>query len=139
MTSFILALAPEIYPDRAAQIPSLLTKKVKILDKYADFANVFLKKKALVLPDRTKLNKHTINLKNSKQLSYRPIYSLGPGKLETLKTYIKTHLKTRFIQPSKSLADAFIHLIKSQITASACVLIIKISTISQLKTGTPYP
>ena len=29
-------------------------------------------------------------------------------ELETLKTYIKTHLKTGFIQPSKSLTDALI-------------------------------
>ena len=59
-----------------------------------------------MLPERTKLNGHAIDLENGKQPPYWPIYSLGLLELETLKTYIETHLKTRFIQPSKSLADA---------------------------------
>ena len=37
--SFNLALG--IHLDRAAQIAPLLTKKVKILDDYSDFADVF--------------------------------------------------------------------------------------------------
>ena len=52
------------------------------------------------------INKHAIELQNGKQRPYWPIYSLGPLELETLKTYIKTHLKTGFIQLSKSLASA---------------------------------
>ena len=92
-----LNLAPGIHPDRAAQIASLLTKEVKIPDEYLDFTDVFSEKKALVLPERTKLNEHTIDLKDGKQLPYGPIYSLGPVELETLKTYIETHLKTGFI------------------------------------------
>ena len=44
-----LNLVLGIYPDREAQIVSLLTKKVKIPDKYLDFPNVFLEEKALVL------------------------------------------------------------------------------------------
>ena len=84
----------------------MLTKDVKILNKYSDFTNVFLEEKTLVLPERTKLNKHAMNLKNDKQPLYGPIYSLGPVELETLKTYIKTHLKNKFIHPSKSPAAA---------------------------------
>ena len=53
---FNLALAPEIYPERVAQIASLLIEKVLISDKYSDFANVFSEKKALMLPKHTKLN-----------------------------------------------------------------------------------
>ena len=45
-------------------------------------------------------------MEDGKQPPYRPIYSLGPVELEILKTYIKTHLKTGFIRPSKSPADA---------------------------------
>ena len=101
-----LNMTPGIYPDRAAQIASLLAKEVRIPDKYSDFANVFSEAKALVLPERTKLNEHAINLEDGKQPPYGPIYSLGPVKLETLKTYIETHLKTGFIQPSKSPAGA---------------------------------
>ena len=92
-----LNLAPGIYPDRAAQIAFLLTEEVKIPDEYSDFTNVFSGKKTLVLPERTKLNEHAINLEDGKQSPYGPIYSLGLVELETLKTYIETHLKTGFI------------------------------------------
>ena len=73
-----LNLAPDFHPDRAAQIASLLTEKVKIPDKYLDFTNVFSKKKALVLVERNKLNENVINLEDDKQPFYGPIYSLGP-------------------------------------------------------------
>ena len=101
-----LNLTPGIHPDRAAQIASLLTEEVKIPDEYSDFTDVFSKEKALVLPERIELNEHAIDLENGKQPPYGPIYSLGPVELETLKTYIETHLKTGFIRPSKSLAGA---------------------------------
>ena len=101
-----LNLTLGIHSDRAAQIASLLAKEVRIPDKYSDFADVFLEKKALVLLERIELNEYAINLKDSKQPPYGPIYSLGPVELETLKTYIKTHFKTGFIWLSKSLASA---------------------------------
>ena len=92
-----LNLAPGIHLDRAAQIAFLLTEEVKIPDEYSDFTDVFLEEKALVLLERTELNEHAINLENGKQPPYGPIYSLGLVELETLKTYIETHLKTGFI------------------------------------------
>ena len=101
-----LNLAFGIHPNRAVQIVSLLTKEVKIPDKYSDFANVFSEKKVLVLPGRTELNKHAIDLENGKQLPYGLIYRLSLGELETLKTYIEIHLKTEFIRPFKSFAGA---------------------------------
>ena len=101
-------LTPGIFPDRVAQIAFLLTKKVRIPDEYSDFANIFLEEKALVLPEHTKLNDHAINLENGEQPFYGPIYSLGPVELETLKTYMETHLKIGFIQLSKSPAGASI-------------------------------
>ena len=58
------------------------------------------------LPENTGINKHTIELQDGKQPPYERIYSLEPVKLETLKTYIETHLKTGFIRPSKSLGGA---------------------------------
>ena len=103
-----LNLAPGIHPDRAAQIASLLTEEVKNPNKYLDFTDVFSAEKALVLPKRTELNEYAIDLEDGKQPPYGPIYSLGPVELETLKTYIETHLKTEFIQPSKSPAGASI-------------------------------
>ena len=101
-----LNLVPGIHPDREAQIASLLTEEVKIPDEYSDFIDVFSKEKALVLPERTELNEHAIDLEDGKQPPYGPIYSLGPIKLETLKIYIETHLKTGFIRPFKSPAGA---------------------------------
>ena len=76
-------LVPRIHLDKAAQIASLLTEKVKILDEYSDFTDVFSEEKALVLPERTELTECTINLENGKQLPYGPIYSLDPVELET--------------------------------------------------------
>ena len=101
-------LTPRIHLDKVAQIVFLLAEEVRIPDKYLDFANVFSKANALVLPECTKLNEHAINLENGKQPPYGPIYSLGLMKLETLKTYIKTHLKIRFIPSSKSPAGTLI-------------------------------
>ena len=115
-------MALGIYPDKAAQIALLLTKNVKIPDKYLDFVNNFSEKKALMLPERTELNELAINLENSKQPTYKPIYSLGPVELETLKTYIKTYLKTRFIQSSKSSAGALIFFDK-KFDSSFCLCI----------------
>ena len=99
-------LVPRIHPDREAQIAFLLTEEVKNPDEYLDFTNVFSKEKALILPESTKLNEHTIDLNDGNQPPYRPIYNLGPVELKTSKTYIKTYLKTGFIWPSKSPAAA---------------------------------
>ena len=60
------------------------------------------------VPKNTSINKHAIELQNGKQSLYRPIYSLGPIELETLKIYIETLFKTGFIWLFKSPADASI-------------------------------
>ena len=104
MVSFNLTLG--IHPDKAAQITSLLAKKVKIPNKYLDFSDVFSEEKALALREYIELNEYAINLENSQQPLYGPIYSLGPIELETLKTYIEIYLKTGFIWSSKSPAGA---------------------------------
>ena len=52
------------------------------------------------------MNEHAIELEKDKQPLFRPIYSLGPVELETLKIYIKTNLANNFIRPSKSLTEA---------------------------------
>ena len=88
------------------QLALLLAKKVTVPTKYLDFADVFLEKLANVLPKRTGVNEHAIELEEGKQLPYRPIYILEPVELETLKTYIKTDLLNGFIRASKSPAGA---------------------------------
>ncbi len=54
------------------------------------------------------MNKHAIKLINGKKPLYESIYALSPVELETLKTYIKTHLITGFIRLFKSPASASI-------------------------------
>ena len=107
--TFVVHVVPldlRIHPDREAQIALLLTEEVKISDKYLDFANVFSKEKTLVLPERTELNEHAIDLDDGKQQPYGPIYSLRPMELETLETYIQTYMKNIFMRPSKFPAGA---------------------------------
>ena len=117
-----LNLTPRIHPDKTTQIASLLVEKVGILDKYSDFGNIFSEEKALMLPERTELNKHAINLEDGKQPSYGPIYSLDPVELETLKTYIETYLKIGFIRPSKSPVGASI-LFDKKLDGSLCLYV----------------
>lgn len=45
-----------IHLAKKTKIALLITKKVKILDKYSDFSDMFSKKRALVLLEITKLN-----------------------------------------------------------------------------------
>lgn len=52
--TFLLIMV--IHPDKKAQIALLYIKKVTIFDKYSDFVNLFLKKKALVLSEIINLN-----------------------------------------------------------------------------------
>ena len=74
--------------------------------EYSDYSDIFSAENAAKLLENTGINEHTIELEESKQPFFRPIYSLGPMELETLKTYIKNNLVNGFIRPSKSLAGA---------------------------------
>lgn len=53
----------------------------------------------------TSINKDVIKLVEGKQPPYRPIYAFNMVELETLKVYIKTYLKTWFIQITNSSTD----------------------------------
>ena len=87
---------------------------IKVLAEYSDFADVFSPDLATEFPEHTEINTHAIDLEESKQPPYGPIYSLGPVELETLKTYIETNLANDFIRPSKSPAGAPILFDKKQ-------------------------
>ena len=99
-----------VHPSRAAQIAALEWDKAltEISSKYADYAYVFSVDLAMELPKNIGINEFAIKLIEGKQLPYGPIYSLELVELETLKTYIETHPKTKFVQPSKSPAGASI-------------------------------
>ena len=96
VSSLSLGSKMMIYPARKAEIALLLAKKVTVPAEYSDFADVFSKELAEVLPERTKINEHAIELEEGKQPPYGPIYSLGPVELKTLKTYIEINLANSF-------------------------------------------
>ena len=93
---------------REAHISALIQDEAptKVPFEYENYADVFSFDLAMELPENTGINKHAIKHQDGKQPPYGLIYSLGPVELETLKTYIETHLKTGFIRPSKSPAGA---------------------------------
>lgn len=74
----------------------------KILNKYANFADVFLPKLAIKLSKHMGINDYDIELVDDWQLPYVPIYNLSFVELEILKTYIKNNLINDFIRPSKA-------------------------------------
>ena len=74
--------------------------------EYFYYSNVFSVENVAKFPENMGMNKHAIELEESKQPPFGPIYSLGPVELETLKTYIEINLATGFIRPSKSPAGA---------------------------------
>ena len=105
-----LSRTAQVIGSNPVQVAALKQNKapIEVPTEYSDFADVFSEEKALVLPEQTGLNEHAIELEGGKQSPYGPIYSLSLVELETLKTYIETHLKTGFIWPFKSPAGAFI-------------------------------
>ena len=102
---FLLEL--DVHPSRRPQISGLIAKKAltKVSVKYLNFTDIFSLDLTFKLPKQTRINNHTIELLNSQQPSYRPIYSLGLVELEILKAYIKTNLANKFIKPFKSPAN----------------------------------
>lgn len=104
---FIASLDPTIYPSRWARIASLKANKapITILSKYANFTDVSSSDLVVELPKHIKIHDYAIELIDSKQLPYWPIYIIEQVELETLKTYIKTNLPNGFIKPSNSPAN----------------------------------
>ena len=92
----------------AVQFGALIFNEASIivLAEYSDYNNVFSAENTMELSKYTKINDNAIELEESKQPPFRSIYSLGPMKLETLKTYIKVSLANNFIWPSKSSTGA---------------------------------
>ena len=89
-----------MYLLKKAQITQLKADKasIKVLSKYADFADIFLPKLTIELLKHMKINDYAIKLLDDWQPSYGSIYSLEPVELKTLKTYIKNNLANSFIR-----------------------------------------
>ena len=77
-----------VHSFREPQISDLIVEEAptKVPVEYSDFADVFSPDLAMELLEYTEINTYAIDLEEGKQSPYRPIYSLGPVKLETLKT-----------------------------------------------------
>ena len=98
-----------VHPFCRSQVSGLIAKKalIKIPAKYLDFADVFSPDLISKLSKNNGINNYAIELvKGWQQPPDRPIYSLGPVELETLKAYIKTNLANGFIKLSKLPAGA---------------------------------
>ena len=97
-----------VHPSQRPQISVLIVEEAltKVLDEYADFADVFSPDLAAKLSEHTGINDYAIELVDGQQPPYGPIYSLGPVELGTLKAYIKTNPANGFIKPSTFPADA---------------------------------
>ena len=125
------ALDLAIHPFQLPLLAALQQDKAptEIPSEYAYYSNVFSPNLAMELPKNTDINKHAIKLVEGKQPSFSPICSLDLVELEILKAYMEIHLKTRFIQPSKSSAITPSFLTKSLIATFAYVSIIEVSII----------
>lgn len=73
-----------------------------------DYTKVFLSDLVIQLPENIGINEHILKLVEDKQSPHGSIYTLSWVDLKTLKTYIKTHLKIKFIRSSKSLIGIYI-------------------------------
>lgn len=69
----------------------------RILTKYSNYADIFYFNLAMNLLENTKINRYIIELIDSKKIFYEPIYTLSLVNFETLKIYIKNHLKIGYI------------------------------------------
>ena len=83
-------LGLDVHPFCRPQVSGLIAKEAstKVPVEYLDFADVFSPDFTSKLPKHTGINNHAIELVNSQPPPYRPIYSLEPVELETLKAYI---------------------------------------------------
>ena len=117
-------LSAYINVSNLVQIAALYQNKalIEVLPKYVNYTDIFLFDLVIELLENRNINKYAIELQKSKQPEYRQIYSLGPVKLEILKTYIKTHLKTTFIWPSKSPTSTLI-LFDKMLNDSFCLCV----------------
>ena len=110
VAAFSIDSGDELHSLKKAQIAHLKADKasIKVLSKYANFADIFSSKLAVKLSEHMKINNHAIELVDDWQPSYGLIYSLGLVELKTLKVYIKNNLDNSFIKSFKSLAKASI-------------------------------
>ena len=84
-----------------------------IPSEYHEFADIFSKTKAEVLPPHHPYDLK-INLEEGAQPPVGPIYSLSASEQETLKEFIEENLNTGFIQPTSSPHGALVLFVKKK-------------------------
>ena len=95
-------------------------KEIPILDFCTDFADVFSKKTYNQLPPHQTFD-HAIDLKDTFILKIAKVYPLNPAEKEACKAFVKEHLKTGHIIPSKSpQASLFFFVPKKDGTLCPC-------------------
>jgi hypothetical protein len=90
-------------PDSVSRIPP----------EYLDFADVFSKESASVLPPR-RPHDHRIPLEPGATPPFGPLYPLSEAELQVLDEYLKENLSKGYIQPSSSPAGAPILFVKKR-------------------------
>lgn len=107
-------------------IADLIAEKalLKVLAKYINFADVFFPNLAFKLSKHTEINNHTIELVDSEEQYYWPIYNLKLVELKTLKAYIKINLANNLIKLFKLLINTSI-VFNCKLDFSSFMLIIK--------------
>ena len=108
LIAFLGSTSLNVHSFQRSQISNLIANKTstKISDKYAAFAEVFFLDLVNKLPKYIGINNCSIKLVDDQQPLYRPIYTLGPVELETLKAYIEINLVNGSFKLSESHADA---------------------------------
>lgn len=122
------AIFDNIHPFYRASIVSLIVDKtpITVFLEYFKFGDVFSQELAAGLSEHTEINDHTINLLDSKQSPYEPIFELGSIELEIFIIYIKINSANNFITPSKSFASTQIFFFKSLMAMFAYILISRV-------------
>ena len=92
---------------------SEVSSEIKLPHKYKEFADVFDKVKAGILPEHRPYD-CPIDLQPGKEPPWGPIYNLSPTELEVLREYIDENLAKGFIRHSKSPAGAPIFFVKKK-------------------------
>ena len=94
---------------KLAETPNLSN----VPSEYHEFANVFSKTKAEILPSHHPYNLK-INLEEGAQPLVSPIYSLSASEQEALKEFIEENLNMSFIRPTSSPHSAPVLFVKKK-------------------------
>jgi len=106
---YLCSLDIQANSTKLAETPDLSN----VPSEYHEFANVFSKTKAEVLPPHRPYD-FKINLEESAQPSVGPIYFLSASKQKALKEFIEENLTMGFIRPTSSPHGALVLFVKKK-------------------------